>query len=198
MNRKDLLFQIAERQQGYFTSSQAEECGFSPTNYHRYLNSGEWVKELRGIYRLAHYPITERPELVLWSLWSRNRAGKVQGVWSHETALDIYELSDVMPAKLHMSVSKKFRKRTPTPKILTLHFADLTESDVQSQQGYLVTTPLRTIIDIAEDGELSQDLISQAIHEALQKGVVSRKELEQAISNKSASTITRILNEYNL
>jgi len=37
---KDLLFQIADAQQGYFTSSQAEECGFARTNF-------------RGIYRLA-------------------------------------------------------------------------------------------------------------------------------------------------
>jgi predicted transcriptional regulator of viral defense system len=198
MNRKDLLFQIAERQQGYFTCSQAKECGFSPTNYHRYLTSGEWIKELRGIYRLAHYPLMERPELVLWSLWSRDNKGKVQGVWSHETALDIYELSDVMPSKLHMSVPKKFRKRTPTPEILTLHFSDLTSNDVQAQQGYIITTPLRTIVDIAKEGELTHDLISQAVHEALKKGVVSRRELEQSISNKAVPILMRILDEYKL
>src|SRR5215204_1717827 len=101
MDNKHQLFEMADRQQGYFTNAQAEQCGFSRTNFHRYLSNGEWVKEGRGIYRLTQYPITNRPELVLWSLWSRNKSGAAQGVWSYETALDIYELSDVMPAKMH-------------------------------------------------------------------------------------------------
>ena len=106
--------------------------------------------------------MTDRPELVLWSLWSRDKKGQVRGVWSHETALDIFELSDVMPSKLHMSVPKKFRKRTSIPKVLPLHYADLRDVDIQAQQGYLITTPLRTLIDIAHVGELSYDLIKQA------------------------------------
>ena len=80
MSKKDLLFLIAERQQGYFTNLQAEKCGFPPSDFHRYLISKEWIKELHGIYRLAHYPMTDRPELVLWSLWSRNKTGQVRGV----------------------------------------------------------------------------------------------------------------------
>jgi predicted transcriptional regulator of viral defense system len=185
MRNKDLLFQIADGQQGYFTSQQAEECGFARTNFHRFLASKQWIKELRGIYRLAHYPVTERPELVLWSLWSRTRQGKVQGVWSHVTALDIYELSDAMPAKMHMTVPKRFRKAINTPKILVLYFADLPETDIQMQQGYLVTTALRTIIDVAEEGKLSESLIVQAILDALKQGLISRTELIQASKTSS-------------
>ena len=42
---------------------------------------------------------------MVWQLWSRNRQGEPQGVFSHATALSLHELSDVMPAKLHMSDS---------------------------------------------------------------------------------------------
>lgn len=198
MNKKSLLFHIADSQQGYFTSSQAEECGFFPTNFHRYLNSGEWIKEMHGIYHLAHYPITERPELVQWSLWSRNKKGKIQGVWSHETALDIHGLSDVMPSKLHLSVPKKFRKLKNIPEILILHFSDLQEVDVQAQQGYFVTTPLRTLIDIAEKEELSKDLIKQSVIEAVQKGLVSPREIQQSHANCPIPKLMGILHECNL
>lgn len=188
MGNKDKLFAIADRQQGYFTNTQAEQCGFSRTNFHRYLSKGEWFKEIYGVYRLAHYPITNRPELVLWSLWSRNKSGRIQGVWSHETALDIYELSDVMPAKMHMTVPKKFRRRSEIPKVLLLHFADLPEEDIRLQQGYRITSPLRTLIDVVESDRLSDDLISQALHDALRKGIISTEELNKSSNNNNEMT----------
>jgi predicted transcriptional regulator of viral defense system len=196
MGNKDLLFQIADSQQGYFTSQQAAACGFSRTNFHRFLASKQWVRELRGIYRLAHYPVTESPELVLWSLWSRNKQGKVLGVWSHATALDIYDLSDVMPAKMHMTVPKGFRKMANIPKSLVLYFANLSEKDIQMQQGYLVTTALKTILDVVEEGKLAEDLIIQAIKDALKRGLVSRAELVQL--SKTSQKLARLINDYKL
>lgn len=199
MSKKDDLFEIADSQQGYFTTNQAVKCGYSRTNIHRYLSSGEWIKEQRAIYRLAHYPVTTHPDLVLWSLWSRDRNGEVQGVWSHETALEIHELSDAMPAKLHMTVSKGFRKGTSKlPQNLVLHFIDLPKTEVIAQQGYLVTSPLRTIVDIVEDGKLSEDLLVQAIHDALRKGMVSRKDLKKRASCNANSKLMRILNVYKI
>ncbi len=198
MSKKDDLFEIADRQQGYFTTQQAVKCGYSRTNFHRLLASGEWVKEQRGIYRLTHYPVTSHPDLVLWSLWSRNLKGEVQGVWSHATALEIHELSDAMPAKMHMTVSKHFRKWTAIPKNLVLHFNDLPKAEVIAQQGYLVTAPLRTIVDIAEEGKLSLDLIVQAIQDALRKGLISRKELHEVAACKTSSKLMRILDDYKI
>ena len=192
MNKLDRLFEIADRQQGYFTSQQAEECGFSRPNFHFKLRSGEWSKEQRGIYRLTRYPISERPELVLWTLWSRDKKGTPQGVWSHETALDIHELSDMMPAKMHMSVPMRFRKKIEIPKILRLHFADLIESNIETRQGFKVTTPLQTLIDVIDEGVVPQEQVIQAIREALQRGLISRQNLIQT------PQLIRYKNEYNL
>jgi predicted transcriptional regulator of viral defense system len=196
MGKKDLLFRIADSQQGYFTSQQAEECGFSRSNFHRYLASKQWTKEMRGIYRLTHYPVTERPELVLWSLWSRDKQGKILGVWSHVTALDIYELSDAMPSKMHMTVPKRFRRGTNIPKTLVLHFADLSEKDIQMQQGYLVTTALKTIVDIVDEGKLAEELVIQAIQDALKQGLISRTALIQ--TSKTSPKLVSFLNDFKL
>lgn len=198
MDNKHQLFEVADRQQGFFTSSQAEQCGFSRTNFHRYLSSKEWIKEERGIYRLAHYPITDRPELVLWSLWSRNKRGSVQGVWSHETALDIYELSDVMPSKMYMTVPRTFRKRAKSPKVLVLHFADFSKEDIRSQQGYMVTSPLRTLLDVVETDRLSKDLVSQALHDALRTGLISREELNRSSNKPAAKKLIGFLNDTSI
>lgn len=178
MDNKDKLFKIADRQQGFFTARQAEGCGFQRSNFHLKIQSGEWVKEMRGIYRLARYPITERPELVLWILWSCNRKGEPQGIWSHDTALDIYELSDVMPSKMHMTVPSKFRRRIDIPRVLNLHYIDIPESDTETRQGYRVTKPLRTLIDVVNEDKIAHDQIAQALKEALQRGLILRREVD--------------------
>jgi len=198
MSKDDRLFEIADSQQGYFTAKQAEECGFYASHFSRYVSSGRWIKEQRGIYRLAHYSVTERPELVLWMLWSRSKGGAIQGTWSHETALDIYELSDVMPAKMHMTVPMGFRKSVPIPKLLVLHRAELSASEIRVQQGYRVTTPLRTLQDILAEGSLSREFVVQAIQEALQRGLVSRQDLKKHSDPEVSKEFTRLIDDYHL
>ncbi|MEZ5315470.1 MAG: type IV toxin-antitoxin system AbiEi family antitoxin domain-containing protein [Chlamydiales bacterium] len=177
MKSQDQLFEIADRQQGFFTAKQAEECGYARSNFHLRLASGEWTQEGRGIYRLARYPVTDRSELVLWSLWSRNLKDIPQGVWSHETALDIQELSDVMPSKMHMTVPRGFRRRIEIPKVLCLHYANLGQSEIEQRQGYRVTAPFRTLLDVFEAETVADNFLAQAVHQALERGLVAEEEL---------------------
>ena len=185
---KEKLFEVADRQQGYFTSQQAEGCGYSRSNFHRFLSSGEWVKEIRGVYRLALYSIPDRAELVLWTLWSRNKKGEPQGVWSHETALDIHELTDVMPAKMHMTVPKRFRRSCPIPGLLILYFNDLALQDVEVRQGYRVTTPLRTLVDVVRTQSVSLDQVELGIRQALNRGLISERDIQR---NESAHILQK-------
>lgn len=195
MGSQSQLFEIADRQQGFFTAKQAEECGYKRSNFHLKLASGEWIQEERGVYRLARYPVTDRPELVLWFLWSRNIEDIPQGVWSHETALDIHELSDVMPSKMHMTVPLGFKRRKPLPKLLRLHRGLLKNSDVEARQGYNVTTPLKTIIDCVAEGTIADNFIAQAIKQSLDRGLLLERELEslQQTLPKIYQKIRRIL-----
>src|SRR5579862_7166316 len=117
------LFDLAEQQQGYFTTKQAKAAGFAENTHPYHVQAGNWIREHRGIYRLSSFPQGERPDLMLWSLWSRNRGEVAQGVYSHQTALSVHDLSEVMPAKLHMTVPKSFRRNSEIPRVLVLHFA---------------------------------------------------------------------------
>lgn len=186
MNKENKLLQIAENQQGYFTSRQAVECGFARSNFHRKLNSGKWVKEsIWGIYRLANFPSAARPELTLWMLWSCDKKGRPQGIWSHETALEIHGLSDVAPAKLHMTVPRGFRKSTKTPSNLLLHFShEISQKELEIRQGYRVTTPLRTLADIIQKETIQREQIELAIldlafQKSLIKGLSTIQEIEK-------------------
>ena len=158
------LFEIAEGQQGYFTAKQSADAGYQLGSQAHHVKSGNWVRVERGIYRLARFPQSDEEQLVIYSLWSRNRAGEPEGVYSHQTALSIHELSDVNPAKLHMTVPTTFRRNAKPPKTLVLHHASLDEKDIEQRQGFAVTCPLRAIADLVTAESVSRDIVEQALN----------------------------------
>jgi predicted transcriptional regulator of viral defense system len=174
------LFEFAEQQQGFFTAKQARAAGFAENTHPYHVQAGNWIREHRGIYRLALFPATDRPDLVLWALWSRNRNEEVEGVYSHNTALSLYDLSDLNPAKLHMTVPTDFRRNSDIPGILVLHYADLAGSDVQTAQGFKFTRPLRTILDLIEAGTAERNFIRQALRQAVDRGLITRQQIRNA------------------
>src|SRR5437588_9820009 len=174
------LFQIAEQQQGFFTTKQAKAAGFAENTHPYHVQVGNWLREHRAIYRLALFPTTDRPELVLWALWSRNRNEEVEGVYSHHTALSLYDLSDLNPAKLQMTVPTDFRRNSDIPSILVLHYADLPESDIQTAQGFRFTRSLLTILDLIEDGTVERNFMRQALKQAVNRGLITRQQIRNA------------------
>ena len=185
---KQKLYDYASKQQGFFTAKMAEEAGFNRSHYSYHVKAGNWIREMRGIYRLAHFPQDdEDAQLVLWYLWSRDHNEKLQGTYSHDTALRIYGLSDLMPAKLHMTVPKKFRRFNKTPNILVLHKMDISKTDIRFMRGFSVTTPIRTLLDIINQKYNEEILIKQACEEALRKGLLSPDDEEK--TNKALNGI---------
>lgn len=190
------LYERAQSQGGFFTAHQAREAGYEDSVYPYQVRSGNWVRETRGVYRLAQFPTPSRPDLMVWQLWSRNRQDELQGVFSHATALTLHDLSDVMPAKLDMTVPPGFRRMAAIPGVLRLHHARLNERDVQTIDGVRVTTPLRTLIDVIAEGLIAPELQVQAVDQALRRGLVMRRQLDTArVSTRARQRIDRILKQ---
>jgi predicted transcriptional regulator of viral defense system len=173
------LFAVAESQGGYFTAKQAEEAGFDRTNHAYHVRAGNWEREHRGIFRLVHFPASKHPDMVRWSLWSRNRQDHALGVYSHQTALSIHDLSDLMPSKLHMTVPVKFRRNSQIPPVIVLHHADLPAGAIEDREGFRVTSPMRTLLDLGESQELSPGLLAQAFAEARKRGLITESEVRK-------------------
>jgi hypothetical protein len=188
------LYEIAEAQQGFFTTKQAKAAGFAENTHPYHLQVGNWVREHRGIYRLAQFPAADRPDLVLWSLWSRNRNQKTQGVYSHQTALSLHGLSDLNPSKLHMTVPTRFRRNSEIPGILVLHYADLPANNVETAPGFKFTRPLRTVLDLVETDSVERSLIRQALRQALRRGLITRQEIRNAeLAGSGRKVVTEVL-----
>jgi len=170
-SRRTLLI-VAEQQQGLFTARQARDAGYSDAARVYQAKAGNWIRMARGVYRLAEYPVADRPDLVLWSLWSRDAQDVPQGVYSHQTALSIHELTDLNPSKLHMTVPRGFRRRSDIPTILVLYKADLPDSDIIEMEGYRVTSALRAIVDLLASGAVHPEVLRSGLREGLRSGQI--------------------------
>ena len=106
-----------------------------------------------------------------------------------KTALSLYELSDVNPAKLHMTVPRDFRRNSDIPGILVLHYADLSEGDVQTAQSFKFTRPLRTILDVIEAGTVERVFIRQAVSQAIDRGLITRQQIRSVRISRQARKI---------
>jgi predicted transcriptional regulator of viral defense system len=191
--KAERLFDVADQQAGYFTARQALEAGYDYPLQHYHRERGHWTQVGHGLFRLNRYPEGENEDLVRLSLWSRDREGKPQAVVSHETALRLHGLSDLMPEKAHLSVPRGFRKRSPRGVILRKQ--DLTEGDVEEWNGFRVTTPLKTILDVAGSREVSPEHLESAVREAVVHGLVRRKRLYEELSHLEDDERRRIAEE---
>lgn len=176
------LYLIADSQHGYFTAAQARSCGFSTSLIRYHVNTGKYIRVRRGLYRLRDYPPFYREHVVIaWLSLGPDRA-----VVSHESALDLYELSDVIPNATHLTIP---RTSNWVPDIPGTRIHTTTRSwlpgEIRFQEGLPVTSPERTILDAAEMGT-GPEQIEMAIVQALDRGITTPKRLRSAGSNSSA------------
>jgi predicted transcriptional regulator of viral defense system len=174
------LYEVASSQGGFFTAAQARELGYANSKQHYHARAGNWIRENRGIYRLALFPEPERPDLILWWLWSRDRCDAPQGVYSHQTALSLFELTDLNPSKLDMIVPKGFRRGVPLPPVLRLHYDAISEGDVTTVHDVPVTRPLRSLLDVVGTGEVALPILQRGYREATRRGMITPSELDRA------------------
>lgn len=166
----DALFGVAQAQAGYFTTRQAARAGYSPQLL-AYLGDKKVLRVRRGIYRLVHFPSSDHEDLVVSWLWSEQA-----GVFSHETALALHDLSDALPSRIHLTMPASWRRRRlRVPAGVVLHFADVGERERTSFGAVPVTAPLRTLADCIE-ANLAPGLLDQAVSQARRRGLITAAE----------------------
>jgi hypothetical protein len=80
---------------------------------------------------------------------------------------------------------------------IALHYAELPANDVSERSGYRVTTPLRTIIDIAANAP-DEDQLARAIDDARRAGLVTNRRLRirvEALDPRAALYIERAIQQ---
>lgn len=188
------LTAVAATQGGYFTARQAEQAGYVYPHLTYHVNRGNFERIERGLYRIPTIPLSEHDDLIRLTLWSRGRDDAPQAVVSHESALSLHELSDMLPGKVHLTVPRSFRRAAPTE--CTLHKADLAEHESTAWGAFRVTTPLRTLTDVASEHAVPTEQLERAVRDALERGLVVLSRLRAAAAEVGArSRLPRLVAE---
>ncbi len=132
------------------------------------------------MYRLAQFPHSRHEDLVIAWL-----ATGPDSVISHESALLLYDLSDVLPELIHVTVPPTTSRRHSG---LRLHTNQFGPADVTRHEGLPVTTVPRTIADVALGG-LSDKFVMQAAREAVRAGLASPDQLLAEAARRSARLV---------
>ena len=167
------LHRLAYSQEGLFTARQAQGRGYSAQLLAHHARTGRFARVQRGLYRLSDYPTGEHEEIrAAWLAVGMERA-----VVSHESALVLHELSDVLPNTVHLLVSREHRGVRP-PAGVTLHTASaaIPDDEITTRNGIRVSTPSRAIIDAASSGTAPEQ-IQMAIRQALEQGRTTPRQL---------------------
>lgn len=178
------LFELAAGQAGYFTAVQARELGYSARSIVHHVSAGHVERVSRGFYRLVGVPASSHEDVVAAWLRFASRGGVV----SHDTALALYELAPSRSHEIHVTLPRKRRPRTAqTTAAVSLHTTtvSLRREEVTSRFGVQVTSPARTIADIADIGT-DPSVVIEATSRGLATGLVSANELRTAVRRRSA------------
>lgn len=172
MSKADLL-QAAAIQQGYFRTQQAIQAGWTRRALNWAASAGEIEKIRYGLYRFAHFPNTPNDEL--YELQTLAPAG----TFSHETALTLFGLSDLLPRTTHLTIPPGSGFK-PRPGV-TIHHQALTADERSQRDGLWLTSLPRTLLDAARSGADPDQLLAAA-REARDRAILSADGLTRIAS----------------
>jgi very-short-patch-repair endonuclease len=136
----------------------------------RGLTSGRFRHLYRGVYLVG--PVEPDRALEMGAVLF----GGPSAVLSHTSALRLWEMSQIDPPRpVHVTVPGSGRRRRPA---VVFHRVEaLAEDERGNLDGIPITTPARTIADVA--GMLASRELEQAVAVGEREGLVTSKELAQ-------------------
>jgi very-short-patch-repair endonuclease len=175
----------ARRQHAVLTREQLLALGFSADAIKHRIRTGRLHPKWRGVYAVG------RPELTREGEWMAAVLACGPGaVLSHASAAAAWQLRRDDGAKIEVSVQGRAARR---PRGITVHRPrTLAAGDITRHQDIPVTSPTRTLIDLA--ARLSRDQLEAAIKQADKLDLVDPDALRQAVNGRrGAAKLRRIL-----
>ena len=184
---------LAESQRGLVTTRQAAGLGVPRLAISRLEDAGDLERITHGVYRMAGADEDERTDLYAhWLALDSARTAQERLAdldrliaVSHRSAAASYGIGTLL-ADAHTYTSS-YRKQSQRAGV-RVHTGRLTRDDVRIEHGMLVTTPERTIADLAHD-EPDQSYVADALGDAIESLMTSRNAVIHSIGAKATDSL---------
>lgn len=168
------VWAVVGRQHGVVTRAQLIECGFSPKAITHRIDSGRLHRLHRGVYAVG------RPELTRLGRWMGAVLSCGRGaVLSHDSAAALWDIAD----RERLVIISIPRPRQLRRDDLEIHRVPFRAGDLDNHQGIPVTSPVRTLIDLAP--RLSPPALEAAVNAADRLGLVDPETLRNQVAGRS-------------
>ena len=168
------VLDLAAQQHGVVTRAQLVAMGLSSGAIRHRLRSGRLHRVRRGVYAVGRPELTKLGGWLATVLWCGPEA-----VLSHETAGQLWGIR--RPAVTIVDVSVPARMDPKLADAMVHRRVSLAPGDVTNRAGIPVTTPLRTLIDLAM--RLSRGELEAAINEADKRELTDPEALRGALDD---------------
>jgi very-short-patch-repair endonuclease len=181
------VLELARRQHGAVARRQLLALGFSAKAIERALQAGRLHRtEWRGVY------VVGRPEL---TRFGRLRAALLtcgdDAVLVGDTAGGLWRIWKPRDREIHLSLPAVQQRRTRNG--IVVHRRALRRKDITRERGIPVTTPLRTMIDLA--ARATRDEAERLINAADARNLLRADTLRERLSDHRGEPGTKLLVE---
>lgn len=189
VDEQGLFDAVSGWRRGMFTSKEAAEHGYSPALLAYHAHKGKFRHLARGLYRFRLFPSDRRDALVQALM----EVDPDHAIVSHSSALDLHELTDVVPRYYEFTIPRECRYRVADlPEFIRAHTTTQPLSDEsESIQGIPVTSAAKSIVDAGNAG-IGLEQIQMAVRNALQLGKASRRDFER-VSHRAVAPVRRVI-----
>ena len=167
---------------GYLTGDDARELGVPMGTLSALARRGQLDRIGHGIYRVPLVPPSRLDQYMLATLWPAGR-----GVISHQSALDLYGISDANPARLHITVPASYRTHREIPPLYVVHHEDIAKPDQIRLEGIAVVSAAKAIRQ-AHEQHLRRSLVEQAIDDGARDGWLRGRQADELRAELLAGT----------
>jgi predicted transcriptional regulator of viral defense system len=187
------LSEVAREQAGYVTAAQAKQLDVDGDTLVRMAKRGDLRRVSRGVYAFAgSFPGPRENVIAAWLRLIGDRMpwdqSNPKAVISHASAAAIHGFGTFVPASPTFTVAQ--RRFQPPDESIRLYTAKLAPVDwrwVVLPEGVSVpvTTPARTVVDLAFAGEERSQVVD-ALTEARENGLLDDQGVVDAVDRRQA------------
>jgi predicted transcriptional regulator of viral defense system len=172
----DGIVELASRQHGYVTTDDVRQAGLDPHTLRALTAAGRAEQRARGLYRINAIPRRAHDEYAEAVLLTYG-----QGALGGEAALDLWDLADVNPRRIHVAVPRSFRTVRAHPGVVLVK-RDLRDDDIEEVDDIRVVSPA-VAIEMALTGGVAGSLVEQAIVAARRRELIGERRAARLLTD---------------